>query len=214
MTKAKNTIIPSGDVLLTTPLSVAECVEKLQNMAHFDLNVHIVRQSTHSAEVKFVERHNDDLPLYVTSRLMTTKNGTRVSFELSEYLRERTQQPREAVKSIYQNPKLAAALVFITMIFIMAGYKAGDLVAMGSYLLPVLLIGGGIVHEIEKTKYTTTPMERKQRSRKIKAIMHQRADVLKEDIIDALTIDSTEEQFDELGNAYYIEIADLQYGHA
>lgn len=211
MTKTKNTLIPQGEALLTTPLSVADCIKQLQEMKHFDLTVNILRQSKHSAELKFIERHNDDLPLYVTSRLMTTNDGTRVSFELSEYLRERTAQKPESGQLTPKQSRFAGGFVVAIMMLVFGGITVPEM--MWSTILctipfTVFIFGIGwlAIGPVEET-----PAQMGQRSHKIKALMHQRAEVLKADIIDALTIDPTKENIDELGNVYYIDMPDVKY---
>jgi hypothetical protein len=85
-TKNKRSFNLPKDYLIVTPLTLETCLKEMQALANFDLKVNIKHQSDYHAEVQFVERHNDDLPMYITSRLIAIGAGTCVTFEVSEYL--------------------------------------------------------------------------------------------------------------------------------
>jgi|GEM_PF-1829745 len=208
MTKRKNTLIPQGDVLLTTPYTVVDCIAHLQNMEHFDLTINVKSQSDTYAELQLVERHNDDLPLYVNTRLIRTHRETKVTFELSEYLRERAsraQQPLELHSGL--NTKQALLGVAIGLVVVFSLISIPDVAGVLLCTIPLLAFVMYMKQEVT-TAEVSSPPEIKQRSEKIKAIMRQRADVLRDDMIDALTFDPSAEYFDALGNAYYLEDLD------
>lgn len=215
MTKTKNTAIPQSSTILTTPLSVTDCLRRFENLANFDLSVNVKRASVHSAEVQFIERHNDDLPLYVTSRLMATQHGTQVSFELSEYLRDdmRQRSPNTRVLTPKQM-HLITGMIISLIAMVMMGYRNPEEIWSGVLcFVPFIVILFGFAW------MAVSPVDElaigiKQSSPKIKAIMFQRAEVLKEDIIDVLTVNPEKAHYDELGNAYYLDVEHKQKGGA
>ncbi len=196
--KNKRTPIQPKDYLIVTPLTLETCLNEMNALANFDLNVNIHYQSDYHAEVQFIERHNDDLPVYITSRLIATQNGTCVTFEVSEYLRE--SNIRRSSNKRYAWRSTLPILGVIAVMFVLSSQTPEALV--------MFMCGGPILYagSILEAEMSADPKPNvKIDADKIRRLMRQRADILKGDLYHALYVDPSEARQDELGNEYYVD---------
>lgn len=196
--KNKRTPIQPTDYLIVTPLSIRACLNEMKALANFDLAVHINDQSDYHAEVQFIERHNDDLPVYITSRLIATQTGTCVTFEVSEYLRESNTR---RIPKIAHNWQFLFPVILMAGIFLMVSQVREafvSLVCMGPFLYMMSILEAEMKSDPQPNVKIDTA--------KIRRLMRQRADILKGDLYHALHVDPSEVRQDELGNEYYVDL--------
>ena len=204
-TKNKRATTQAKDYLIVTPLSLETCLTEIEAMANFDLNVNINYQTDYHAEVQFVERHNDDLPLYITSRLIATQNGTCVTFELSEYVREGMAQGVVHKAQDWQSIIWILVVTILTMIVVS---QVPQMILAFICVSPMFLFWS-MVENVSDSPHSSDNFD----IDKIRRLMLQRAEVLKADVYDVLYIDPTESRQDELGNEYYVDISIYNDGH-
>jgi len=204
-TKNKPTRNPCEQSLLVTPLSVEDCISKIEDMANFDLAVNIVHQSKYNAEIEFVERHNDDIPIYITSRLMASQNGTCVTFELENFVNGNRSNISDSPLTHSITVALGATIFWLVasiVIFTPSANTEGLLCLTPLIFLAILYRNGSPI-EVEPAKY-------KIDTGKIRRLMRQRAEVLKGDLYDTLHVDPAQVRQDELGNEYYIDVTNQE----
>lgn len=216
MTKTKNTPISRKDCAYLSPLSVATCVAEIKAMAHYELEVRVVRQSKHSAELEVVERYNDDVPLYITYRLMDMSDGTCVSYHLSSLL-VRDKKPT-LHKSQPTHPQddttfksIIGALIFILIVILILQLPVELFVIYAILIPPISYLKDWIDKikaESDPTKSDVSPYQ----SEKVRQLMLKRAEAVKSEVIRTLRSVTKDVRYDELGNAYYLDLAEKQKG--
>ncbi len=200
MMKSKNkpSRNPCEQSLLITPLSVEACISKIQDMANFDLEVHIVHRSKYNAEIEFVERHNDDIPMYITSRLMASQDGTCVTFE--DGSAKETEKTLWTYILLFIAGMVAIYLLWILLQIVLMIARNPEVAPVWLAILPIAFILG----RLKRDRYQTSQSDSFD-SDKMTKIRHQRAEVLKGDLYATLHIDPAEVRWDELGNEYYVD---------
>jgi len=212
MTKRKNTLLSHKDCVRITPLSVETCVNIIQQMAHYELEIEIKHQSQYSAELQLVERYNDDVPLYITYRLMGLTEGTCVSYHLSSLTLRNPQRRIRSRKKFDPTAQALALIVAIGFIIIFALDLSTEVFMFHLFIIsPLLLIPASLMTVDANSGYGQTEVAPKQQG-KINQRMMQRAEVVKQEVLSTLNNTLNEEQHDELGNAYYLDVSDKQKG--
>ncbi len=200
MNKAKNTPILRKDCIMVSPLSVAMCVAEIQNMAHYELEIEVARQSDHSAELQVVERHNDDVPLYITYRLMATEDGTCIAYHLNSLILRQSKRPRKERDPFSQAVATIIGLIFIAIIMLDLGGEVFALALVISLPMMLFMIGAK-----EISVNTAQPEKTAYQSEKVRRIMLERGEAVRDDVIATLNRATTDIRYDELGNAYYLD---------
>jgi hypothetical protein len=204
--KTKNRLAssPCENSLIVTPLSVEDCISKIEDMANFDQEVNIVHQSKYNAEIEFVERHNDDIPMYITSRLMASQNGTCVTFEFDQPTREKTRPSLRQRKwrESRTTTIVVAMLMTLLIISVLTQFVEGFMVYL--CLAPIIFFVSWLQ---VIPSVSVKPANYEINTDKVRRLKRQRAEALKGDLYDTLHIDPSEAHRDELGNEYYIDLA-------
>ncbi len=175
-------------------------------MANFDLEVHIVHRSKYNAEIEFVERHNDDIPMYITSRLMASQDGTCVTFELDHYASEGRPNPllsSQTRRSMTTALSMSILWVAVSLVLFTPSANMSAMLCLTPVVFLVMFIR-------ENSTIRLKPATYKINTDKVRRLIRQRADILKGDLYATLHIDPAEAHRDELGNEYYIDMSDQE----
>ena len=203
--KAKNkpTHNPCEQSLIVTPLSIDDCIYKIEDMAYFDLKVTIKRESRYKAEVDFVQRRDYDHPIYTRSRLTASKDGTCVTFDGSRptTIDKIIQSYVEMFLVWVSRLVLGVALLLIVVMVIQ------DPLITPLWFCTLFVIYG--LYTARESRYRIRQTDNFD-SKYMTESMLKRSASLKASLYNALYIDPTELRKDELGNEYYVDVPKYQ----
>lgn len=205
MSKRKNTQIDERDLLLTTPLTVHECIVEILKLADTDLKIQVEEETKFRAQLSIVESFNDNLPLHITCRLVRTHDSTTITFELySQYLEDQLNPPLSKTVFSSMNYLMDGILVLFMTILVMSN---PTLAPIFLFLVPVFVAQWLSSRELLTPKHPEMTDLAKEE-------MHERIEILKSLIVDALHIDPAEVRYDVVGNAYYLDVEQSDHNTA
>lgn len=176
---------------------------RLNTMANADLTVTVKHHSAYYAEVKFTDRHNDDLPFSMTSRLIAKgQHRTCVTFET----------PHQAQINLKSKDEIPSLWTWIIMgvYGLMGLYILFLLVLLSQVVIvrPVILLVFIVIGWIQYVAHSLANGsldDPKFNQRKMKKLAQQRMNRLESALRETLLTAPPSAHFDELGNTYYIE---------
>ncbi len=200
MMKSKNkpSRNPCEQSLLITPLSVDDCISKIEDLANVDLKVTIKHQSKYKAEINFVQRRDYDHPIYTTSRLIATKNGTCVTFDGGKSLTTNKAIQLYVEMLLIWVSRLALGAALIVMVV---------MIIKDPLITPLWFCILFLIYGLYTAKESSYPNRQDGNfdSKYMTESMLERSANLKASLYDALYVDPSEVRWDELGNEYYVD---------
>ena len=200
MDKIKNipTEIPRERCIITTSLPIETCISKVEDMAYFDLKVDIRHQSKRKAEVHLMQRRDFDHPIYITLQMTVTEEGTCVTFHA-----DKSPQKTDLLLTSLEAFLALLAILFIGFFIVQsATMKVLDLSFLIQLVLVIFLTEW--LHSLQIRHHNTTEIHNFDSDQMTESML-KRAEALKANLIDILSVDPSEARFDELGNIYFIE---------
>lgn len=206
--KAKNkpTRNPCEKSLIVTPLSLTDCISKIEEMANFDLKVSIKWQSKIKAEVNFVQRQDYDHPIYTTSQLIATKEGICVTFDGGKPTKtDKTTQVYFEMFLVWVSRLVLGVVLIHVAVMAIREPRITPL------LFFVLFVAYGL-HTIKVSGYRIRQTENFDNDHMTESMLKRSAS-LKASLYNALYIDPSEVYQDELGNEYFVDTSHHQKGN-
>jgi hypothetical protein len=189
---------PCENSLIVTPLSIDDCIYKIEEMEYFNLTVDINHQSIKRVDIYLMQRRDFDHPSYITLQLIVTGEGTCVTFHADKSPKKKSSFRTYAEQFLSLLVVLfigVAVLQLVTTIILNSDIivQVTLIVFLSFWMLPF------------KNRGNTTTETHSFDSDHMTESMLKRAEDLKISIRDTLYVDPSEARQDELGNEYYVE---------